>query len=314
MLSPPLQKLCRWSTLFHGAAGKLEQTLSQPTRMSHTESKELRGWERLLQSDGSVTVRLASWSVFFDFLESEVFHSSLTSKHTYVWRGQRRSDWSLSASLDRLFGRLNLLTLTSDKLEKRSQEHLDSFKRAARGRRGSNPRELEEMDLWALGQHFGLATPLLDWTHSPFAAAYFAFEEFASDSTPYRVVYGLDKDASQNKSVEFLNGPSLEKGRTPVLEFYEPMSDENPRLVSQDGIFTRAPIGTPVESWVAQAFEGSPTEVLLRVEIPDTDRLVCLRALKRMNIHHASLFPDLSGSSRSTNLKLELESDLQRRD
>src|ERR1017187_4623464 len=58
---------------------------------------------------------------------------------------------------------------------------------------------------------------------------------------------------------------------------------------------------------VALAFEDSSSEVLLRIEIPDTDRLPCLRALNRMNINHLSLFPDLTGASRATNLKLELQ-------
>jgi hypothetical protein len=259
--------------------------------------------------DGTITFRLISWSRFFDFLEAEIFNPSVASKPTYIWRGQRRKDWSLSSSLDRLFGKLNLLTAGPSVLENRLAEHLGSFKYATRGRRGYNPASLLENEWWALGQHFGLATPLLDWTRSPFAAAYFAFEELASDPTDYRVVYGLARNAVTKKSEEITEIVSdLQiKQRAPVIEFIDPMSDENQRLVSQDGLFTRSPIGVPIEQWVAREFEGSSSAILLRIEIPDTDRLPCLRTLNRMNINHLSLFPDLTGASRATNLKLELQ-------
>lgn len=263
-------------------------------------------WERTAPADGTIKFRLVSWARYFDLLETEVFPTP-ASKHRYIWRGQRSVAWSLSSSLDRLFDKLNLLTAGPSILERLSAEHLESFKYAARGRRGSNPAALSENDWWALGQHFGLATPLLDWTRSPFAAAYFAFEELTSDRDDYRVVYALDQDAVLQKNDELLNGPSMERGRLPIIEFIDPMSDENQRLVNQGGLFTRAPIGTPVEGWVAHFFENSSDPVLLRIEIPGADRLACLRALNRMNISHLSLFPDLSGSSRATNLKLELE-------
>jgi hypothetical protein len=270
------------------------------------------GWQRREESDGDgiVTFRLGSWSNYFDFLEAVVFSATNSSNHKYIWRGQRRSDWPLSSSLDRLFQKLSLPTDETAVLEKRSAEHLKSFKRAARGRRGFNPAILSDYEWWALGQHFGLATPLLDWTRSPFAAAYFAFEESPSDpndSTDYRVVYALDEDAVRLKTLEFQHGENVEEGRLPIIEFIDPMSDENQRLVSQDGLFTRAPIGTPIEKWVAQTFEGLAAPIFLRIEIPDADRLTCLRALNRMNINHLSLFPDLGGASRFTNLKLELE-------
>jgi hypothetical protein len=274
---------------------------------ANTGSTSESGWEQIAQGDGTLTFRLVSWSKFFDFIETEVFGAFIATKHKYIWRGQRRSDWSLSSSLDRLFGKLQLLTNGPLLLDRRSAQHLETFKYATRGRRGINPAKLSENEWWALGQHFGLATPLLDWTRSPFAAAYFAFEELASDPTDYRIVYGLDQSAVLQKNDELLNGPSLEQGRPPVLEFIDPMSDENQRLVSQDGVFTRAPIGTPIEHWIARVFENVSDAVLLRIEIPDADRLACLRALNRMNINHLSLFPDLGGASRSTNLKLELE-------
>lgn len=151
-----------------------------------------------------------------------------------------------------------------------------------------------------------MATPLLDWSRSPYAAAYFAFEESNGATLGRRVVYGLDQRAVDLKNHELEHGPSFESGRLPVVDFIDPLSDDNPRLVSQGGLFTRAPLGTPVERWVAQAFESSVAPVLIKIEIPNAERLACLRSLNRMNINHLSLFPDLSGASRSTNMRLEL--------
>lgn len=239
-----------------------------------------------------------------------MFRASIKSEHAYIWRGQRRSDWSISSSFDRLLQKLNFLGAGPNVLDTISAEHLESFAYAARGRRGLNPRKLDlkadANEWWALGQHFGLATPLVDWTRSPFAAAYFAFEDVGSEQTKHRVVYGLDRLAVERVSEAL--GESPVEGRGSVMEFVEPMSDENQRLVSQSGLFTKGPIALPVEQWVSRAFEGSAAPVLLRIMIPDVDRLGCLRALNRMNINHLSLFPDLAGASRSTNLKLELGS------
>lgn len=316
---------------------------------SPRESSAPAPWTRQSQADGIITFRLGSWSHFFDFLEAEVFQPSSPSKQSYIWRGQRRANWPVRSSLDRLFEQLGLLAASPSELERRLAEHLDVFKHAARGRRGPNPASLpEEKDWWALGQHFGLATPLLDWTRSPFAAAYFAFEELASDPTEYRVVYGLSRNAVNKKNEEISTAWNAEKERTlvrervteklvrkvgnkkgnnpvakntedevlhtvmnervPKIDFIDPMSDENQRLVSQGGLFTRAPMGKPIEDWVSDAFEDSESAVLLEIQIPDHDRQQCLRALDRMNINHLSLFPDLSGASRWTNLTLELES------
>ena len=276
---------------------------------AENESASSSGWARVPEEsgDGVMTYSLASWSSFFDFLETEVFHAAIRPKRAYIWRGQRRSDWSISSSLDRLFQRLGLGSAGAEVLDKYSQEHLRSFTYATRGRRGLNPASLLENEWWALGQHFGLATPLLDWTRSPFAAAYFAFEEIGAGTTQHRIVCGLDQVAVQLRSDQMLEEKSFEKGRPPVIEFIDPLSDENQRLVSQSGLFTRGPIGIPVEKWVAREFGGSQRAVLLRVKIPDIDRIGCLRTLNRMNINHLSLFPDLAGASRSTNLKLELE-------
>jgi hypothetical protein len=53
---------------------------------------------------------------------------------------------------------------------------LNQFKEAYCGIVGANP-NLTDDEYWAIGRHFGLLTPLLDSTLSPYVAAYFAFGE-----------------------------------------------------------------------------------------------------------------------------------------
>ena len=244
-------------------------------------------WTRRTEAcgDGIVTYRLASWLAFLRFLESEVFRSPDAAKRRCA--AKRRDDWSLSSSLDRHFEKIRLLSASVEEREQRSIEHLKEFKRASRGRRGPNPPKMEtENDWWALGQHYGLATPLLDWLRSPFGAAYFAFELGELPPTPYRVVFGLDERAAaenlRDRPWTVVGNKSSSDSRThrPSLR----------RLVSQGGLFTRGPLGVPVERWVAEEFEGSADPVLLRIEIPNAERTTSLRALQTMNINHLSYF------------------------
>ena len=84
------------------------------------------------------------------------------------------------------------------------------------------------------------------------------------------------------------------------------MSDDNPRLVSQAGLFTRTPLGITIEDWVLANYEKFSDPVLIRIEVPNANRVEALLALDRMNINHSSLFPDLTGASRFVNLNREL--------
>ena len=100
-------------------------------------------WTRRTEAcgDGIVTYRLASWLAFLRFLESEVFGSPDAAKRRYIWRGQRRDDWSLSSSLDRHFEKIGLLSASVEEGEQRSIEHLKEFKRASRAGVGQTPRK-----------------------------------------------------------------------------------------------------------------------------------------------------------------------------
>lgn len=283
-------------------------------------------WNWSAAESGCVEVKLSSWKYFGDFVYQEMLDYT-----QYIWRGQRCDNWKLESTLDRLIRNAKVPLTKSSSFR---DSHLEQFKYAARGRRGTNPPALEDEDSWwALGQHHGLATPLLDWTTSPFVAAFFAFIEVDKPQTSHRAVYALHKPTIEKlarlkmreenarrrealteaeksgKKLGLFERARLESKATVEVSFIRPLSDENQRLVNQGGLFSKvsAPKKT-IDEWTREHHDPDDKgNVLIKLLIPDRDRDGCLRYLNRMNINHLSLFPDLTGASRFCNLHSEVD-------
>lgn len=101
-----------------------------------------------------------------------------------AFRGQAKSAWALQTSLYRS-GRANLLRYSVETLRE-FHGHLE----AMTGLQVDADKPTEFGRMVAIAQHYGLPTPLLDWTLSPYIAAWFAF----SDSLELRSV-PLDDDS-----------------------------------------------------------------------------------------------------------------------
>lgn len=260
--------------------------------------------------------RLESWRDFTQLLESDFFNRHGVQ---LVFRGHRRHDWGLMPTL----GRVTTNGIITEAL---ADDQLDRFRRAVRGRLSDTALVDEPDELWSVGQHHGLMTPLLDWTYSPYVALFFAFhkeDDKDEKDNPYRAVYVLNKS--------FLAENEAETG----IRVFEPRKDHHGRLVNQAGLFTFSPFDATLENKLTDvladedgftdealraASEEEQPEILARyickIYIRNEERDACVRHLRRMNVHHASLFPDLIGASDYCNIltaEAELEAALRQR-
>ncbi|WP_430467553.1 FRG domain-containing protein [Winogradskyella ouciana] len=232
--------------------------------------------------DGIIEITLTHWKHF-----PKLITRDLLNFPSYIFRGQSRYNWKLESSFDRLS--------KSKKIKNPNlSQHLNAFKNASKGRRGKNPQELKsDNEWWALAQHYGLVTPLLDFTRSAFVALYFAFWD-ESDNGKNRVVYALHGHNLQKKMDE------LEEEDEKVELFY-PSSDGNERLISQSGLFMKLPVNSNFEQIIKTNFKNYNRAILIKIKIPNTDVKDCLIMLNRMNINHSTLFPDLYGAAKFVN-------------
>lgn len=250
-------------------------------------------------ADGVQEVSLDSWHEFFN-LANDLFAQA----PAFVYRGQRDYDWLLKSSLDRWEEKYPYRKNLSGSITKEflspplsPEDQLKAFKNAIRGRRGPNPPWWDDPDdWWALGQHHGLKTPLLDLTRSPYVALFFAFEEEKSDcqESKYRGVYALSSAIIPAKGSREASNDSA--------YLVSSDSDANSRLISQAGLFVKLPEKTELECHIRQKYVGDVHRTILtKIKILDIDRHDCLVALNKMNINYMTLFPDIEGAAKHVN-------------
>lgn len=156
-----------------------------------------------------------------------------------------------------------------------------------------NPEEYAK--IMAYAQHFGLPTRLLDWTESPYIAAFFALSDVItlSEKSQFSCIWALDTKSG-------VWGSGLR------VEIVDPPSEGNERLRNQLGRFT---INWSQYSSVEEYVENSAAvdEPLRKIFIPTRQAFKAVADLDAMGINHSNLFPGVEGCARSARLKLTLD-------
>lgn len=246
----------------------------------------------------------------------------------YWFRGQRDPSWKLAASYLRNlveYKNIPVEILCSGLITPSlpDTEHfinilnagLNHFKTLIKNRNGEkiDTTSWNEYDWWAFGRHYGLHTPLLDWTENPRIAAFFAYLDYYETSNsgdlsqPNTAILGRDGEIvvwqlKIDKSIE-----------TKEFKFLEKVSSKysNPRQTSQQGHFTYL-FSNQYHDLLEYLQKNEREDLLVKHIIKVDDRAtstsqckIALETLAKNNISIASIYADFEGCAKEANLKAQ---------
>jgi hypothetical protein len=182
----------------------------------------------------------------------------------------------------------------------------------------SIPEEDNYFEWLALMQHHGAPTRLLDFTWSPYVAAFFALERAIGPAAVWAI---CPPKISDGEARTLRSGVKMEAGeidpwinenyqdlflanREEIVLIGEPYR-MNQRLIAQSGTFIiPGVLNKPVEQILVSQHFSKDAVVKFTLDTP-VMRKQAMESLYRMNITNATLFPDLDGLARSLSFELE---------
>jgi hypothetical protein len=240
-------------------------------------------------------VRLDSWDEYLSMISDSPYQH-------WAFRGQRDASLPLYSALSRYF-----LSFHVDPRAWREQETriLRIFKRKAIHFLDVVPDRDDDFEWLALMQDHGAPTRLLDFTWSPYVAAFFAMHNMTHEG----VIWACNPvEIEKMKKVELDKPGSFRKYFLSSSDNFVWLGEPhamNRRLIAQSGTFL---VPSVLDKSIEEILKEypNPRDTLIKFILPaDRVRERGMRELYRMNITQATLFPDLDGLARSLAYELE---------
>lgn len=248
-------------------------------------------------------LRLTNWKAFVEQIDQ---------LDGWAFRGEVSATWPLMTSVAR-----RLMSYCPDRSlwPLREVRALRIFRRKAHNYLRDEYPLRDDLRSLSLMQHHGAPTRLLDFSKSPYVAAFFALEQASSDAAVYALntprLWSATPQAHPELTRDAID-PRIDghfaryflPNVNPVIWFGEPLEMDR-RLVAQSGLFViPGCIDLPLEQ-LLDSYEHR-TDLLTKFVLSLEMRQDAMEALYRMNVTYASLFPDLEGLARASAYELEM--------
>ncbi|QLC85423.1 FRG domain-containing protein [Priestia megaterium] len=246
---------------------------------------------------------------------------SQLNSNDWIYRGQSCVEWKIQTSLHR---ELLKFLKTDNKIgveieRKMTAEFLSSFHLYSSyifkepSSEDFNKWTEYRLEVLATMQHYGSPTRLLDWTHSPYIATFFALD----GATDEFCIYALNTNIlercntemfgsayNHNKSLAFYKRGTKDEFVFP----YEPYQ-KNERLRKQQGLFlvpsvTDKNLDSILETYDIKDGMLWNEEVAFKYIFSKEHILDYWAKLKQMNITHETIYPGFEGFCKSLKLNI----------
>jgi hypothetical protein len=225
------------------------------------------------------------------------------SGSTWVYRGQRKCSWPLVTSYSRFC--LQFSAEASNFSLDSFRSMLTRFIRRASEASGKDYGTFSPLQQMALAQHHGVPTPILDWSHSPYVAAYFAVtgSPGAAESDSAFRIHALNVEQWLGCELSLQEEKDLVQGCGDRFRFLDTTSFYSTRITRQSGCFSYQNFLGCLRDYLKSS------ENLIRFYDVSVDRSTMVRELQLMGINGGNLFNDLDSIAQDV---LQAEGDCRR--
>jgi hypothetical protein len=251
------------------------------------------------------TIRLKSWNEYKSLIQQ--------LSENWAFRGQANAEWVLNNAIER-----------TDFIKFHKGVELDFLAEFQRGARNYLSRDEipEHLIEWlALMQHHGAPTRLLDLSRSPYISAFFGFEQCIIQDNHFIGIWGLNINYLKEKAVAILSKEfeeAMQESKNLINEkLFEKIFKANDRKLVfpvepfrmnrryslQQSVFVSTGISEIPLMEQLLFLKENMKKAVVKIEIPTKFKKEALRDLQQMNLHRASLFPDLDGYAASLRLR-----------
>lgn len=222
-----------------------------------------------------------------------------TRQQALLFRGQADPSWRLASVWERFLFEKQQAGEARDARQVRDRK-LEAFKEQCHA--GGHSLPDSDVECWAVGRHLGLVTPLLDWTSSPYVAAFFAWLTRYEIDNPDLAFWGAVPQNWGQQAVAVWELRNVEhltiEGE---FEWITGVSADANRQRAQQGTFTMLdhPEYADLETYLGARDRGNH---LTKYELSGQAFKAAFIDLARRSINYTTLFPDLTGAAKQANI------------